>query len=415
MKEPQGDLASESGPGFENKWPVLSLLSLAELLALATWFSASAVLPDLTEAWNLDDAGQAWLTMAVQIGFVAGALGSAILNVADRMPARRLFAASSILAGLATAAIPLFVYSLIPALFLRFLTGLFLAGVYPIGMKIMATWTRKDRGLAIGLLVGALTVGSASPHLINFFGGIQNWQPVMLLAAASAITAGLIGLFFISEGPFRSQAPPFNWRQAGRILRNKDVMLANTGYLGHMWELYAMWTWIPLFLLASFQASGVNPSWASLSAFFVIAVGGVGSLFAGRLADRFGRTLITSASMLISGACALTIGFLFGGSPLLLLVVSIIWGLTIVADSAQFSTAVTELSRQDYVGTALTLQTSLGFLLTLFTIRMIPPLVNWVGWQYAFAFLALGPAVGIWAMLRLRRSPQAYQLSGGNR
>jgi len=399
----------------QHKWRVLLLLALAELLAMATWFSASAVVPALTEVWALTDAEQAWLTMTVQIGFVVGALGSAVLNLADRIPARRFFTVSALLAGLATALIPMTAQSVGSALFFRFLTGIFLAGVYPVGMKIMATWTRRDRGLAIGLLVGALTIGSASPHLINAMGGVQNWRPVMLIASLSAILAGFIGAFFLSEGPYATKSPPFDWRQIGRIIRQREVMLANTGYLGHMWELYAMWAWIPAFLLASFQLVGVNPAWASAASFAVIAIGGLGSLLAGRLADLYGRTAITTYSLLISGGCAIGIGFLFGGNPVLLVTVALVWGFAVVADSAQFSAAVSELSEQKYVGTTLTLQTSLGFLLTLFTIRLIPPLVTLVGWQYAFAFLALGPLVGIWAMLKLRRSPEAIRLAGGQR
>jgi MFS family permease len=298
---------------------------------------------------------------------------------------------------------------------LRFLTGVVLAGVYPVGMKIMATWTKEDRGLGIGLLVGALTLGSASPHLLNFFGGVESWQPVLYLAAASALIGGLTAFFFVQEGPYRSPAPRFDWKHIGEILRQRPVTLANLGYLGHMWELFAMWTWIPVFLLASFEVSGISPRWASAAAFAVIGVGGLGSLVAGQLADRLGRTTLTVASLLLSGAIALVIGQFFDGNPVLLVALSLIWGFAVVADSAQFSACVSELCQPQLTGTALTLQTSLGFLLTLVTIRLVPTLVRWVGWNWAFAFLALGPIVGIWAMITLRRLPEATRLAGGKR
>lgn len=395
------------------KWRTLILLAIAELLGMSVWFSASAVVPALARDWLLGDSGRAWLTMSVQIGFVVGAFASALLNLADRIPTTRLFPICALLAAAATAAIPLFASGLAVALPLRFLTGVFLAGVYPVGMKIVATWTREDRGLAIGLLVGALTVGSASPHLVNALGGVTAWPPVLFIAAAMAAVGAVIGAFFVEEGPFRTPSPRFDWRYVGRLVRDRPLLLANLGYLGHMWELYAMWTWLPAFLIASFARTGTSAAWASAAAFAAIAAGGLGSVAAGKLADRYGRTRICIVAMAISGACALGAGFLFGGPPWAVTLLCVVWGVSIIADSAQFSASISELCETQFTGTALTLQTSVGFLLTLLTIRLIPPLERLVGWEWAFASLAIGPALGIWAMDVLRRSADAARMADG--
>jgi MFS family permease len=338
-----------------------------------------------------------------------------VFNLADRISSRRLFVSTAFLAALCTGVIPLMINSLAPALIFRFLTGMFLTGVYPVGMKIMSTWTKKDRGLGIGILVGALTLGTAFPHLLNTLTGLENWRLVLGLGASLAAVGGLIALLFVREGPYQAGTPDFNWRYAGEIFRVRELRLAILGYLGHMWELFAMWAWLVAFLIASFDKYSIDPYWATLATFFAIAAGGLGSLLAGQLADRLGRTTITIASLAISGTCTILVGFLFGANPVLLTVLCIIWGFAVVADSAQFSAAISELCRKGYIGTALTVQTSLGFLLTIVSIRIIPSLESAVGWSWAFAILALGPALGIWAMWSLRQSPDAVKMAGGNK
>jgi len=353
--------------------------------------------------------------MAVQLGFVVGAFGSAVLNLADRIPGPRLFFVSSSVAAVLTALLPLLSRSLNTAILLRFLAGATLAGVYPVGMKIIATWTRENRGWGIGLLVGALTVGSASPHFLRALGGPLDWKLVLYASSGLAALGGLMARLFLKEGSYRTNSPKFDWKYAGGIWREPAIALANLGYFGHMWELYAMWTWVPVFLAASFKLSGVHERLASLAGFAVIAFGGAGCLVAGKLADRHGRTTVTIASLAISGTCSLIVGLLFGGSPFWLFVVCLIWGFSVVADSAQFSAGISELCTSERTGTALTLQTSLGFLLTMVTIRLIPAAERWLGWRWAFALLAIGPAAGIWAMAKLRLLPESVRMACGRK
>jgi MFS family permease len=386
-----------------NRYHALAVISIAVLLAMGLWFGVSAVAPQIALEWSLTPAQTAWLTLSVQLGFVAGTLLSATLNLPDVIRARYLFAYCAILGAAANALLAWAVTGVTTAIVLRFLTGMFLAGVYPPGMKIIATWFRSGRGLALGVLIGALTLGKASPYLVNVFGS-ENWRLNVGIASVVALLGAVIVVRFVADGPYALPNQPFDPTQIVKVFTNRGVRLANFGYFGHMWELYAMWAWLPVMIRASMVVSGDSPRLAEAASFAVIGAGAVGCVVAGAIADRIGRPVVAAAAMAGSGACCLAIGFLYGKAPIALLIVAAIWGATVVADSAQFSACVTEYGDPRYVGTALTLQTCIGFLITTISIAMIPPLVARVGWEWAFWFLAPGPMLGIVAMMRLRRS-----------
>jgi MFS family permease len=414
-----GVTAEDEPPG---RWMELLVVATGVLLAFAPWFSASAVATLLAGEWGTTGLDLPLLTVAVQVGFAIAAIGLALSGAADVVSGRTLFVAGAVIAAAANFGFAFAASSPESALLWRLLTGAGLAAAYPIALRMIAGWFRRDRGLAIGIIIGALTIGSALPHLIRAIGAStgagSDWRVVVAAASLVALAGAAVVGIGHRQGPLEVGAARFSPAIAAAAFRERSVRLANVGYLGHMWELYAMWTWLPLFIGASFAASGVaDPAVASAASFAVVAVGGIGCVVAGALADRLGRTTLTIAAMVGSGVSALVAGLVFGADPLVVTAVGLVWGLTVIADSAQFSTAVSELSPPGTSGSALSLQLALGFLLTAAAILAVGAIDPGDGsaWRVAFWMLAIGPAVGIVAMWRLRRLPEAVKMANGNR
>ena len=382
---------------------MLGVVSLAQFLGMTLWFSATAVTPLLIDQFNISEARAPWLTMAVQAGFVAGTLLSALANLADVFNSRTLMFAGALAGATANAAV-LVAPGAVTVIALRFLTGAALAFVYPPAMKIAAGWFRDGRGLALGILIGALTLGKAFPHLLSALFGVE-WRAPMLLASGLAIAGGALVLTIVRDGPFVAATAPFDPHAIRRVLSIRGARLAMLGYLGHMWELYAMWTWVVVFAWASLADAGVTNVAAagSFAAFLAIGSGAAGCVMAGYIADRAGKARVAMWAMIGSAACAALTVLVYGGPPVLLFALIMVWGFMVVADSAQFSALVSEYAPRDYIGTALTLQTCAGFLLTMVTIELLPRVSDYTGWRWASLLLVPGPLLGAWAMSRLRR------------
>lgn len=392
----------------QEKFRSITLLLIAEVAALSLWFVSAAVLPEMLRETAMSPFQQAALSSGVQAGFVAGALLSAVLGISDRYDPRAVFAASAITAGLVNATLLVSEPGGWAAIAARVATGALMAGIYPVGMKIAVGWGERDRGFLVGALVGATSLGSASPHLIALAGG-ADWRTTVTIASLAAIASGFIALA-VSIGPHHVRSAGFDPRAITAAWTNRRVRLAYAGYLGHMWELYAMWAWIAVATAASYgatMAAADAERLSKLTAFVAIGSGGIACAVAGYIADRVGKANVTIAAMLMSGTAALATALTFGGPAWLTFAIVVVWGTTIVPDSAQFSALVADAAPPEMAGSFMTLQTALGFALTFVTVQVTPVLASAAGWPVVLAGLALGPAFGVVAMSRLKaiRSP----------
>jgi MFS family permease len=394
-------------------WKALYFISICELFALSIWFSASAILPELKVAWSLNSFTSSWVTSSVQIGFIVGALISSFLGIADRYNSRKVFAISALLGALINGLL-IFVSQAWIGFFIRFLTGMTLAGVYPTAVKLISTRYPNQRGMAIGTLIGALTLGSALPHMIVTFFGDINWKGVIITSSSLALLSAVVMYLFVLDTPAASKRSKVSLHLIKKVMKNKRVMLANYGYFGHMWELYAMWTWLPAFLTANFSVYYPEQAlmYSGLWSFLIIGVAGaLGCVLGGYAADKMGKPRLTIIAMVTSGVCAILIGFTLQLSIWFTIAIALIWGITVIADSAQFSAIVTEYSSEEYTGTALTFQMAIGFFVTVLSINLLPIVQSYIGWKWVFILLSIGPVLGVISMLKLKKLVSTEKLA----
>jgi MFS family permease len=379
----------------------LVLVCASVLLATSTWLSGTAAVPALRQEWGVDASSAAWITTSVQLGFVTGTLLLATLNVADVFRARHVFFVSALLAAAANLAFARLSSGLLSASIFRFFTGLALAGVYPVAMKIVASWFRSGLGWRLGLLVGALTAGTSAPFLLRASGAAFDWRSVTQIASALAVLAALIVLVGVGDGPHLPERSPFDPKALVRAFHHTPFRFTALAYFGHMWELYAFWALVGAFLSESFAASEAWAPRAPLIAFLAIAAGVVGCVGGGWISRRAGERNVALVSLCASAVCCLVSYAAFSLPPLLVTAFVVLWGVVVVSDSPQFSALAAKHCPREYTGSALTMQNGVGFAVTVVSIQLVSVLGESIGWRAALVLLAPGPALGALAMRRV--------------
>ena len=382
---------------------VLPVIVLSQFAGTSLWFVGNAVLPELKESLQLSQYAVSLVTSAVMLGFIAGTLVFAFFSLADRFSPVKLFFISSVLGALTNSAVVWFVTDGTTLFLFRFLTGFFLAGIYPVGMKIAADWYEKGLGKALGFLLGALVLGTAFPHLLKNRDFELPWKSVLYTTSIVAVVGGLMMLSFVGDGPYRKRSGSFRWDAFGKIFSSKKWRQAAFGYFGHMWEVYSFWGFLPLMIELYSNKNDLHLNIPFLS-FIAIAIGAIGSVAGGYISEKTGSAKVAIWSLLISGVCCLISPFSYSFPFFLFLVLLLIWGLTVVPDSPQFSTLVTQYAPDELKGTSLTIYNSIGFAITTISLYVIDRVFHstgFLGGENTFALLGLGALVGLPSAIRL--------------
>ncbi|WP_051189788.1 MFS transporter [Daejeonella oryzae] len=392
---------------------ILPVIVISQFLCTTLWFAGNAIINEIGTAVHSGADFLAQLTSIIQFGFITGTLVFAVLSISDRFSPSVVFFTCSILAGIFNLGIAIPDSQSSAILLFRFLTGFFLAGIYPVGMKIASDYYREGLGKSLGFLVGALVIGTAFPHLLkNLISGLP-WKYVLFVTSGLSVTGGLCILLFIPDGPYRKLSQKFSFTVFMKVFKNPDFRAASFGYFGHMWELYTFWAFVPVMLSAAkleFPAININ---VSLWSFVIIGSGGLACVFSGLLSQYFGAKRIAAYALFLSCLCCLTSPiFLFSGSVYILIGFLIFWGLTVVADSPLFSALVAKSAPAEYRGTSLTIVNCIGFSITILSIQFVNALSGELNSQFMYMTLAIGPVLGLIFLLKKRHSSQRIDAAG---
>ena len=378
---------------------ILPIIVFSQFCCTSLWFASNAIIGDLATTYGLDPAITGNITSAVQLGFISGTLIFAILSIADRFSPSLVFMVCAFLGAAVNLGVLWSGNTLLSLLSFRFVVGFFLAGIYPVGMKIAADYYSKGLGLSLSLLVGALVLGTAFPHLLKVSSQSIDWRLVIYITSALAALGGLLIYLFVPDGPNRKPAQEIQLSSFFQVFKNKPFRAAAFGYFGHMWELYTFWAFVPIMIVTFNVDAGSSALDVSLWAFLIIGIGAIACIIGGVLSQRYGTRTVATVALASSGLCCLCLPWIIGSGMVWLFIIFILfWGMTVITDSPLFSTMVAQNATPELKGTALTIVNCIGFAITIVSIQLLSGLWASTGSTYAFMLLAIGPALGLWAL-----------------